>query len=123
MFDNNFFPSEVLVAVLTLTKTKRDNYYEQLFQANSEDPWIMIIKMADRLHNLETIRGFGLAKRICYLEETLSMFLCLCRRSVESIRREYPELVPIYEGMINQIETTGRRKLCCAESQKCRSGD
>lgn len=105
------FPPEVLQACLALTKTNPEKYHEQLFQANINDPWIMIIKLADRLHNLRTIRGFPLTKQIMYLGETLGPFLELCRRALESVCHDYPQLLPIYEGMIRQLEGDARSRL------------
>lgn len=105
------YPVEVIQAVLALTKFNRETYEEQLFQGNFDDPWIIIIKLADRLHNIRTICGFSLAKQQSYLFETSGSFLDLCERSEEAIRPRHSLLIPVYEGMIRQLREEASYKL------------
>ena len=47
-------------------------------------PEALVIKMADRLHNLRTLHGFDQEKQHEYLEETHTLLLPLFQRIVES---------------------------------------
>jgi len=106
-----FFPKRVFFLVAALTKPKKKNrYFSQLLRANQKDHWVLIIKMADRLHNLRTIRGFGKIKRREYLKETSGIFLETCQRGRESVLKDY-KLLKIYDGLIAQLYSTTESEL------------
>ncbi len=107
-----FFPKRVFFLVAALTKPKNeDQYFRQLYRANCKDSWVLIIKMADRLHNLRTIRGFGIKRRRQYLEETLGIFLETCLRGREWVFGHDSKLLEIYDGLIKQIQVNAKSEL------------
>lgn len=107
-----FFPERVFFLVAALTKPEGQGlYFEQLYSANCQDCWVLIIKMADRLHNLRTIRGFGVKRRRQYLEETLGIFIETCQRGREWVFDHDSKLVEIYDGLIKQIQAGAKSEL------------
>jgi (p)ppGpp synthase/HD superfamily hydrolase len=111
------FPKEVIRDVQYLTKYDRERYLDQLFQGNLVNPCLMLVKMADRLHNIKTIRGFSLEKRREYLRETLGEFMELCQRARESVACDHPSLLPHYDGLIAQLGHDAGRRLAYVEKR------
>jgi (p)ppGpp synthase/HD superfamily hydrolase len=76
-------------------------------------PETIIIKMADRLHNLETIRGFKIEKQKEYLNETktllIPLFECALKRSnfvnykkvIKSLLEKINKEIKIIENRLN----------------------
>jgi len=107
-----FFPKRVFFLVGALTKPeKKDLYWRQLYAANCRDSWVLIIKMADRLHNLRTISGFGPRKRREYLGETLGIFIETCQRGREQVVGRERKLLKIYDGLISQLQASAKSEL------------
>lgn len=107
-----FFPERVFFLVAALTKPEdEDLYWDQLYIANCRDSWVMIIKMADRLHNLRTVRGFGLKRRKRYLDETSGIFLETCERGKKTVSDNAPDLLEIYDGLIRQLAAGAKSEL------------
>jgi (p)ppGpp synthase/HD superfamily hydrolase len=52
-------------------------------------PQIVLIKLADRLHNIQTIEGFGLLKRQKYLIETENNLMPLFVKIFTLVKDEY----------------------------------
>ena len=105
------FSARVILLIEALTKYDSDTYWDQLFRANIKDPWVVIIKVADRLHNLETIIGFSLPKRREYLQETLGPMMQMCNKAMKCVESDHPDLLPIYKGLTAQLEETARANL------------
>ena len=56
---------------------KTKSYLDSIESSLAEHPESVLIKMADRLHNLRTIDGFSLKKKKEYLNETKECFIPL----------------------------------------------
>lgn len=107
-----FFPKRVFFLVAALTKPENENFYfRQLYKANCRDSWVLIIKMADRLHNLRTIRGFGIMRRRKYLVETSGIFLETCQQGREWVSVHDSKILDIYNGLIGQLQTNTESEL------------
>lgn len=114
-----YFSGRVIMLIEALTKYDPDTYWEQLLLANSQDPWVVIIKIADRLHNLVTIRGFGLEKQLEYLEETQGPLLEMCYRAHQWVRERAPVFDSVYDGLITQLQGTARDVLVRVRAELC----
>ncbi len=84
------FGNEVEAAVDALTRPKRPkgvsiddherDYLAQMVEANTLIPYVLHIKMADRLHNLETAHFCAPAYRQALFNETSALYLSLLER-------------------------------------------
>ncbi|MFH1444659.1 MAG: HD domain-containing protein [Candidatus Peregrinibacteria bacterium] len=90
------FGNEVEAAVDALTRPKRPkgvsihdherDYLAQMAEANTLIPYVLHIKMADRLHNLETAHFCAPAYRQALFTETSTLYLPLLER--EELRQD-----------------------------------
>lgn len=110
---SDYFTYRVVWLIGALTKWDRETYCEQLYLANCRDPWVLIIKILDRLHNLRTIKGFGLDKQYEYLEETLGPLLELCIQCADHVMVFYPYAYLAYMDLTRQL-----RETACEELQR-----
>lgn len=74
------FGKDVLELVLQVTKIKSSRYVESetfrtLTLSMIRDIRVILVKMSDRLHNLETLKGHKIKKRREIAEETLKFFV------------------------------------------------
>ncbi|MBU1202438.1 RelA/SpoT family protein [Patescibacteria group bacterium] len=85
----NNFGSEISYLVKGVTKLGHFKYrgleryaenLRKMFLAMSNDLRIIIIKLADRLHNMETLRGVRPEKRLRIAQETLEIYAPLANR-------------------------------------------
>lgn len=95
---NNTFGSPIADAVLLLTKRKDQDtmtYLENI--RNSEMKWLMKVKLADRLHNLRTIKRTGNPEKIMRkCQETKDYYL--------EYAKKYPD---IERKLMNELRKLG----------------
>ncbi len=112
------FGENVAIAVDVLTRPKRNRktracdheeaYLARMIRANTNLPWILLIKMADRLHNLETAQFLPAEKRAFLFEETAELYLPVFLR--EAVKQEqfsdaYDFLSSLLQNSIRQRRT------------------
>lgn len=100
------FGSEVLFLVLGVTKLGQLRYrgverhvgsLRKLFVAMAEDIRVLIIKLADRLHNMRTLEHVPETKRLRIAAETLEIYTPLAYRfGMRKITRELEDLAFMY---------------------------
>ena len=82
------------------------NYVDTMEASWPEYPEVVLIKMADRLHNLRTIEGFNSRKQYKYLKETkellLPMFLRIIAINNSGDLKKYME--SLHEKIICEVE-------------------
>ncbi|OJH19946.1 hypothetical protein BLX88_05290 [Bacillus obstructivus] len=96
------FGSEVALIVEGLTKEKKGNLHKEeysainvkkLLSASVKDIRILIIKLADRLHNMRTLEVKKIEKKVPYANETLLFFSPLAERlGLYQMQEELEEL-------------------------------
>ena len=64
-------------------------------------PEVVLIKMADRLHNLQTISGFSIEKQKEYLHETKDLLLPLFKKILK--RNHLGHLKSSLETLVQQL--------------------
>ncbi|WP_243298411.1 HD domain-containing protein [Bacillus litorisediminis] len=84
------FGKKVSFIVQSLTKGKKplhmdrfeymQCYYTQLLLASSHDIRVALIKIFDRLHNMQTLHGKPVSKQVTYANETLTFFAPLLKK-------------------------------------------
>ncbi|ALM09488.1 MAG: GTP pyrophosphokinase [Candidatus Peribacter riflensis] len=84
------FGADVADAVEALTRAERpkrlseraheESYLARIVEVNGRLPYVLLIKMADRLHNLETSQYLAPARREALLSETATLYLPLFAR-------------------------------------------
>lgn len=104
------FGDEAADAVAALTRPRRpkgigileheQTYLDQMAAANEQIPYVLLIKMADRLHNLETAHFCAPAYRQVLLDETASLYLPLLERE-EPHQTRYTDT---YRTLLNLLE-------------------
>lgn len=99
----NKFGTEVLNLVEGVTKLRRTHLksedekdienVKKLILASTKDIRILLIKLADRLHNARTIEGLGAERRISYAKELLTVFAPLAEYlGVGLFQREFEDI-------------------------------
>lgn len=98
----NNFGEEILFLVEGVTKLSSVRYYgsdrhneslRKLFVATSQDIRVLIIKLADRLHNMQTLEHVPPEKRIRIARETLEIYVPVAHRlGMGRIRKELEDL-------------------------------
>lgn len=96
------FGEEVLFLVEGVTKLSSVRYYgtdrhneslRKLFVATSQDIRVLIIKLADRLHNLETLNFVPAEKQLRIARETLEIYIPVAHRlGMGKLRKELEDL-------------------------------
>lgn len=96
------FGEEVLFLVEGVTKLSSVRYYgtdrhneslRKLFVATSQDIRVLIIKLADRLHNLETLNFVPAEKQLRIARETLEIYVPVAHRlGMGKLRKELEDL-------------------------------
>ena len=79
---------------LSSTETKQAENFRKLFMAMSKDMRVILVKLADRLHNMRTIRSMRAAKQAQKARETMDIFAPLAgRMGMQWMREELEDLV------------------------------
>ena len=119
------FGEEILFLVEGVTKLSSVRYYgtdrhneslRKLFVATSQDIRVLIIKLADRLHNMETLAHVPTDKQLRIARETLEIYVPVAHRlGMGKIRKEledlaFPYVYPDeYKRVVSQLRTkTGK---------------
>lgn len=127
------FGEEILFLVDGVTKLGAVRYYgsdrhneslRKLFVAVSQDIRVLIIKLVDRLHNIETLDHVPKEKQRRIAQETLEVYVPVAHRlGMNKIRKEledqafpyvYPEeyarVLKVLEGKVEKLEETLERE-------------
>ncbi len=115
------FGEEILFLVEGVTKLSSVRYYgtdrhneslRKLFVATSQDIRVLIIKLVDRLHNMETLAHVPAEKQVRIARETLEIYVPVAHRlGMGKIRKEledlaFPYVYPDeYQRVMSLLET------------------
>lgn len=88
------------------TPLEKKKYYEQIEKGSKRNPWIVIVKLSDRLDNLKTMEKFSREKKLKNLQETKNQLLPILPRieKISSLQKSIIDfLVPEIEEAINNV--------------------
>lgn len=102
-----FFGADVAEMVRLLSKIPKDEYHERL--ERFADWRVLLVKIADRLHNIRSLEGTDLAFQRKQLEETNREYIGLARRLVEIAPPEHRERAQRLLDLLTAAYTDRRR--------------
>ncbi len=77
--------------------------HSHLFTMALAEPGILLIKLADRLHNMQTVDGLKPAKRVENCEETRDFYIPLAKKlGFDSLVAEYENLIKPYVDLAHK---------------------
>ncbi len=115
------FGDEILFLVEGVTKLSSVRYYgtdrhneslRKLFVATSQDIRVLIIKLVDRLHNMQTLQYVSEEKQLRIARETLEIYVPVAHRlGMGRIRKELEDLAfpYVYPEEYERVQETIRR--------------
>lgn len=125
------FGEQILFLVEGVTKLGAVRYYgsdrhneslRKLFVATSQDIRVLIIKLADRLHNMQTLQFVPEKKQVRIARETLEIYVPIAHRlGMGRLRREledlaFPFLYPVeYQRVVEQKKSFEKRVIKTVE--------
>ncbi|MEO0386987.1 MAG: bifunctional (p)ppGpp synthetase/guanosine-3',5'-bis(diphosphate) 3'-pyrophosphohydrolase [Pseudomonadota bacterium] len=78
---------------LSSVETKQAENFRKLLMAMSRDPRVLLVKLADRLHNMRTIRFLKTEKQVQKARETMDIYAPLAgRMGMQSMREELEDI-------------------------------
>ena len=114
------------VFLMQQTESKQAENYRKILLSMCDDPYVIFIKLCDRLHNMRTLGSMKDTKKLAISSETQYLYIPLAHRlGLYSIKTELEELVMTYTNpdkyneiaaLINQnVGTEDKLKNCITD--------